>query len=108
MLSKKYFWQRSEEEYFKNKPASRILIQATLISDFIIAHFCRSDAHRLTFSTASTRRRLRLSDGMALPGGLDYFLDMGATLNPLSVRIMLFACGYMLRHPQKGLAPHGS
>jgi len=59
MLSEKDFWHRSEEEYFKNKPASRILIQVCLISDSIIAHFCRSNAHRLTFSTASTHRRHR-------------------------------------------------
>jgi hypothetical protein len=53
MLSKKDFWHRCEEEHFKNKPASGILIQVCLISDSIIAHFRRSDAHRLSFSTAS-------------------------------------------------------
>jgi len=56
MLSKKDFWHRSEEEHFKNKPASRILIQVCLILDSIIAHFGRSDAHSLTFSTASVIR----------------------------------------------------
>jgi hypothetical protein len=56
ILSKRYFWRRREEEHFKNKPALRILIQVWVISDSIIAHFCRWGAHRLTFSTASVIR----------------------------------------------------
>ena len=55
MLSKKDFWRRSKEKYFLSKLASRILIHAPLISDFIIADFWWSNAHRPTFSTASTR-----------------------------------------------------
>jgi hypothetical protein len=55
MLSKKDFWRWSEEKRFKNKPTSRILIHVHLISDSIIAHFGRSQAHRPTFSTASTQ-----------------------------------------------------
>jgi hypothetical protein len=55
MLSKKDFWRWSEKNRFKNKPTSRILIHVHLISDSIIAHFGRSQAHRPTFSTASVK-----------------------------------------------------
>jgi hypothetical protein len=45
----KDFWRSSEEKRFKNKPTSRILIHVHLISDSIIAHFGRSQAHRPNF-----------------------------------------------------------
>jgi hypothetical protein len=53
MLSKKDFWPWSKEQFFNNKPASRILIQVALALDSIVAHICRSEPHRSTFSTAS-------------------------------------------------------
>jgi hypothetical protein len=55
MLSKNDFWPRREEWRFKNKPASRILIQVSSISDSIVAHFRESNAHKPTFSTASAQ-----------------------------------------------------
>jgi hypothetical protein len=53
MLSKNDFWTRREKEHSKTSPCRKILIQASSISDSVIARFRESNVHWLTFSTAS-------------------------------------------------------
>jgi hypothetical protein len=53
MLSKKDFRFRRKEKHSENRPAARILIQVSAISDSIIAHFGKSTAYSRTFTTAS-------------------------------------------------------
>jgi hypothetical protein len=52
---KKDFWSRSEERRSKNESASRIAIQAFLISESIIARLSKSNDELSTFSTVSVR-----------------------------------------------------
>lgn len=69
MLSKIIFWPQREEWHFKNRVVSRILIQASSILDSIIAHFCESNAHCPTFSTASTHRDVSRRRGNSVACG---------------------------------------
>ena len=63
MLSKNDFWPRLKKSVSKNKPVSRILIQASSISDYIIAHFHEFERSLANFFDSTGLHPLYVKNG---------------------------------------------